>query len=52
MAEFTPSIIPLGSLAEAAAAGAELSEQEQQAYAISPTDPGTTTGIWAEPTWP
>lgn len=52
MAEFTPSIVPLGSLADAAAAGAELAQQEQQAFAISPNDPGTTTGIWAEPTFP
>jgi hypothetical protein len=29
MAEFTPEIIPLGSLADAAAASAQLSEEEQ-----------------------
>jgi hypothetical protein len=54
MAEFSPTIIPLGSLADAAAASAELSQQEAQAYAISPLDPGTTIGIIAEPTpdWP
>jgi hypothetical protein len=39
MAEFTPEIIPLGSLAEAAAAGAELSEEEQMSTnsTIGPT---------------
>lgn len=45
----SPSIVPLGSLADAAAAGAEIARQEQQLYAISPNDPGTTTGIWAGP---
>lgn len=51
MAEFTPQIIPLGSLAEAAAAGSEVAYQEAQAYAL-PSDPGTTTGIIApEPDW-
>jgi hypothetical protein len=49
MAEFTPSIIPLGSLEEAAAASAETAQQEQKAFAISPTDPFTTTGIIAYP---
>jgi hypothetical protein len=53
MAEFTPQIVPLGSLADAAAAGAELAQQEQQAFAYSPQDPGTTTGIVApQPDWP
>lgn len=52
MADFTPSSIPLGSLADAAAAGADLAQQEQQLYAIRPTDPGTTTGIIApQPDW-
>lgn len=46
MAEFTPSIIPLGSLADAAASSAELSQQEQlQPNAII----GPTTGIVAYP---
>lgn len=49
MADFTPSTIPLGSLAEAAAASSEAAQEEQQLYATSPDDPGTTTGIWAEP---
>lgn len=49
MAEYTPSTIPLGSLAEAAAAGSETAQQEQQLYAVGTDDPGTTTGIWAEP---
>jgi hypothetical protein len=50
MAEFTPTIIPLGSLAEAAAASAEVSYQEQlQPNAII----GPTTGIIAPaPDWP
>jgi hypothetical protein len=54
MADYTPTTVPLGSLAEAAAAGSELALQEQQAYAISPIDPGTTTGIIAPPPpdWP
>jgi hypothetical protein len=52
MAEFTPSSIPLGSLADAAAAGADLAQQEQQLYGIAPTNPGTTTGIIAPaPDW-
>ncbi len=46
MAEFTPSIIPLGSLAEAAAASAEVAEQEQQLYAAFPDD-STTMGMYA-----
>ena len=45
MADFTPSTIPLGSLAEAAAAGSETAQQEQQLYAVAPGDIGTTTGI-------
>ena len=49
MAEFTPSTIPLGSLADAAAASSDVAQQEQQLYAIGVDDPGTTTGIWAEP---
>ena len=50
MAEFTPQIVPLGSLAEAAAAGADVAQQEQLMYAQSPSDPGTLTG--ARPTYP
>jgi hypothetical protein len=49
MAEFTPTTIPLGSLADAAATSSDVAQQEQQLFAISPDDPGTTTGIWAEP---
>lgn len=45
----SPTIVPLGSLADAAAASAEIARQEQQLYAIAPTDPGTTTGIIAYP---
>lgn len=45
MAEFTPSIVPLGSLAEAAAASSEIARQEQQLYAMGPDDSGTTMGI-------
>ena len=44
MAEFTPEIIPLGSLAEAAATSAELSAEEQSADSF---DPGTTMGYMA-----
>jgi hypothetical protein len=49
MAEFTPQIVPLGSLADAAAAGADVAQQEQELYASEPTSPGTTTGIIARP---
>jgi hypothetical protein len=49
MAAFTPQIVPLGSLAEAAGAGADLAQQEQELYAIAPGSPGTTTGIVARP---
>lgn len=53
MAAFTPQIIPLGSLAEAAAAGADTAQQEQALYALSPSDPGTLTGARpVEPDWP
>ncbi|HEX6041410.1 hypothetical protein [Longimicrobium sp.] len=45
MAEFSPTIVPLGSLAEAAAASAGVAQQEQQLYAIGGDDFGTTTGI-------
>lgn len=50
MADFSPQIIPLGSLAQAAAAGAEVAQQEQALFALSPIDVGTTTGIIAYPT--
>jgi hypothetical protein len=46
MSDSTPRIVPLGSLADAAAAGAQIAQQEQQLYASSPDDIGTTTGIW------
>jgi hypothetical protein len=45
MSETSPQIIPLGSLADAAAAGADLAWQEQQA--IAPEGPGTLTGYIA-----
>ena len=48
MAEFTPSIIPLGSLADAAAASSDVARQEQQLYAIGTDDPGTLTGRMAQ----
>lgn len=53
MAEFSPTIIPLGSLAQAAAASAEIARQEQlSAYAID-IDVGTTMGyIPQQPDWP
>lgn len=49
MAEFTPTIVPLGSLADAAAASADVARQEQQMYAIGVDDPGTLTGDTSEP---
>jgi hypothetical protein len=55
MADFTPSIIPLGSLADAAAASSEVAQEEQLLYSTTATDIGTTTGIIAEPPttdWP
>lgn len=45
MSESSPQIIPLGSLAEAAAAGADLAWQEQ--LAAAPEGPGTLTGYIA-----
>lgn len=45
MSQSAPQIVPLGSLAEAAAASALVAQQEQQLYAF-PEDPGTTTGIY------
>lgn len=39
MAEFTPEVIPLGSLADAAAAGAQLSQEEQMG--TNAAGPGT-----------
>ena len=45
----SPTTIPLGSLADAAAASAAVARQEQELYAIGPVDPGTTTGIIAYP---
>lgn len=41
MAEYTPVTIPLGSLAAAAAASAEMSQLEGWA---NPEEPGTLTG--------
>lgn len=49
MAEFTPYTVPLGSLAGAAAASADLAQQEQVLFSIGPTSPTTTTGIVARP---
>jgi hypothetical protein len=51
MAEFTPSIVPLGSLAAAAAAGAEVAQQEQLQSGLH-IDDGTLTGDTSEPTSP
>lgn len=53
MAEYTPSTIPLGSLADAATAGAEVAYQEQLVLRPIGPGPGTTTGIIArpEPDW-
>lgn len=42
MADFAPQTIPLGSLADAAAAGASLAEEEMSTSAI--VGPGTTIG--------
>lgn len=39
-----PAIVSLDQLNEAAAAGVFLALEEQQTYAISQQDPGTTTG--------
>lgn len=56
MAEFNPTIVPLGSLADAAATAQRLAEAEQQSSAlsaISPVDIGTTIGyIPPAPDWP
>jgi hypothetical protein len=46
MSQFTPQIVPLGSLAEAAAASSEVAQQEQSLYAAFPGDPGTTCGLY------
>lgn len=45
MSQFTPQIVPLGSLAQAAAASAEVAQQEQEQYTMCPDDPGTTCGL-------
>lgn len=45
MADFAPHTIPLGSLADAAAAGASLAEEEQSTSAV--LGPGTTIGYMA-----
>jgi hypothetical protein len=45
MSDFTPQIVPLGSLSEAAIIGADLAQQEAQS--IGPTGPGTLTGYIA-----
>jgi hypothetical protein len=45
MSEITPQIIPLGSLADAAIAGSELAQEEQQGVAAE--GPGTLTGYIA-----
>lgn len=41
MAEYTPTTIPLGSLANAAAASVEMSQLEGM---MNPEEPGTLTG--------
>jgi hypothetical protein len=45
MSEITPQIIPLGSLSEAAIAGAEVAQEEQQG--LTAEGPGTLTGYIA-----
>ena len=45
MSDATPQIIPLGSLAEAAALGSQLALEEQQG--VSAESPGTLTGYIA-----
>ena len=47
MAQFSPTIVPLGSLADAAAAASQIAQQEQQvsAYSGIDIDIGTTTGF-------
>jgi hypothetical protein len=56
MADFSPSIVPLGSLADVAAASAAAAREEKViGTVLRPIDPGTTTGIIAEPDvigWP
>lgn len=44
-----PILIPLGSLADAAAAGSQLAQDEQQLSATSTIDIGTTTGYIPPP---
>jgi hypothetical protein len=45
MAEFSPTIVPLGSLADAAAAASQLAQEEQQVSAYS-VDIGITMGFF------
>jgi hypothetical protein len=54
MAEFSPTIVPLGSLAEAAAAASQLAQEEQQLAAAYDIDIGTTMGYFPSPSpdWP
>jgi hypothetical protein len=52
MEEYSPVIVPLGSLSDAAAASSLIAQEEQQLYAISTDDPGTLTGDTSEPVWP
>ncbi|HEX6041412.1 hypothetical protein [Longimicrobium sp.] len=54
MAEFSPTIVPLGSLADAAATASQLAQQEQSISAYSPIDiSNTTTGyVPPAPDWP
>jgi hypothetical protein len=54
MAEFSPTVVPLGSLADAAAAASQIAQQEQALSAYSSIDiDSTTTGyIPPAPDWP
>lgn len=54
MAEFTPTTVPLGSLAQAAAAGSDLAQQEAQLNGYDSGEPGTLTGAIMPqlPSWP
>ena len=43
---YSPSSVPIAGLAEAAAAGVNLALEEQQVYAVSSVDIGTTMGYF------
>ena len=53
MAEFKPTVVPLGSLADAAAAASQIAQQEQALSAYDDISIGTTTGyVPPSPDWP